>query len=270
MLGKVLNMMKYTLMAVGLLAVSLSSLACSSDKQNASAVKNNLTKSLAKGLTKGGQGSGDVSSQLGGISDSLSTGACDSSTSTSGQTTCTDAEVEAFGNTIISGCDSQFKAAFGNDWLSGTYGGQCGDFMNCYAACDPCDQKCTDECAKKVIDIDKVTQLAQTGDEAGLNAYLMTGCMGAMIPVGTCVEQYIDDAPACLNESGSSSSSTSTETTTGANCSALAACCTSLPSTEQSTCDGIVSAYKNQGSTGETACSQAVTGYQGAGFCVAR
>jgi hypothetical protein len=64
------------------------------------------------------------------------------------QGSCTDqAEIQEYSNCIVSTCDAAYKQCFGNDYMAGTFGGDCGALMDCANQCQDCDQTCLQACS---------------------------------------------------------------------------------------------------------------------------
>jgi hypothetical protein len=156
--------------------------------------------------------------------------------SSSGQT-CTGEQ--AYLDCLQAACGTQYKDCFGNDYMSGVFGGKCGDYLTCLMAC-PCDataSSCESNCTNLVL----TNAACQT---CLLTMGLCTQGAGCQQP---CQGTGIDAGPAA-----------------GANCTALAACCSSLDASLAPTCQTALAAAGGV----ETTCSTILGGFKSANLCL--
>jgi hypothetical protein len=148
-----------------------------------------------------------------------------------GEGSCKDqAAIDAYSSCVITTCDAPYKQCFGNDYLTGTFGGSCKDLMACASACTDCDQVCLKACSDQHF----------TGD-----------CLACVEgPIFDCVLASIKDGT-CTLPCGPSSA--------GGVCAKLKTCCDSLTGTDKSDC---LSTYDQVKIGGDTPCGSALNIYQ--------
>lgn len=157
---------------------------------------------------------------------------------------CGDAELDSYASCVKSSCDNQFRACYG-DYESGTFGGACGETLNCVSACGCNDNECKKNCKEQVTD-----------DAA-------EACNDCLKGVVQCISACA--APSCLDEGGDQEttepdSGTST-TPTGTACAELSACCATLDESIQSQCNTLASSGAND------QCQATVDALQEQGLC---
>lgn len=151
--------------------------------------------------------------------------------------TCTDqAAIDEYADCIVTTCDAQYKQCFGDDYLSGTVGGSCGDLLTCAMDCEDCDQACLTACSDQHF----------TGD-----------CKACILgPIADCAIQAITGG-VCALPCGPT-------TSTGGPCDDLKTCCASLTAAEQAQCD---TTYNQIKLGGDAACTSVLKTYQLGGSC---
>lgn len=166
--------------------------------------------------------------------------------SSSGQT-CTGEE--AYQTCSMSACEIPYKTCFGANYAKGDFtGGSCADFMACQLKC-PCGtaeaKTCEAACAMQLMQ----TTPGQT-------------CMTCLTALATCVTGAACAEPVCTTPGGGLDAGV----TTGGNCAAAQACCTTLaalsPAAAQS-CTTAVSSANGQ----DAACASILDGLKSGGLC---
>jgi hypothetical protein len=161
--------------------------------------------------------------------------------STSGQT-CTGEQ--AYNDCLTKACGAQAKTCFGNNYIKGDFtGGACSGLITCLMAC-PCDAT-GDAC------------MAQCGMTYMTDATCAscTTTLQACTTTAGCVE------PVCTTTGTNTSTSTST---TGANCTALQACCATLATAEATACQAALA----QAAGVDTTCASVLAGFKAASLCL--
>jgi hypothetical protein len=201
-------------------------------------MKNAGLLALGLGLTVafvacGGDDSDDGASGSSGTSGSGgSTGGCDPVNG--------DNECPAYVDCAEQNCMAEYKQCLGDDFMSGTFGGPCADYMNCVVPCN-CDTDCTQACYPKM---------------QGACQDCMTG------PLASCItSNCMDELQACQ---GGSTGGTGGGGTTGGGCDDLKACCDSLTGADQTQCQ---STYDQIKAGGDAACGTLLQTYQASGKC---
>ncbi|MFT3767784.1 MAG: hypothetical protein QM820_20200 [Minicystis sp.] len=153
--------------------------------------------------------------------------------------TCDDqAAVEAYSTCIVQTCSAEYAQCFGPDYMSGTFGGACGDYLSCAAACQNCDQACIDACTDQHF--------------TGACKECITGpiatCAVSAISSGTCKLPCAPDLP--IGGSGG--------------CDDFKACCDSLSGAQATSC---TMTYESVKLGGDLACGVAFSSYKTSGMC---
>lgn len=146
------------------------------------------------------------------------------------------AAIDEYADCVVAACDAEYKQCFGADYMSGTFGGACGDLMGCAAECEDCDQACLKSCS----------------DQHFVNA--CKDCITG--PILSCVVDSLTSGK-CSIPCGPSSS-------TGGPCDDLKTCCDSLTGADQSQC---TTTYSQVKLGGDTACSGVLSTYKNGGKC---
>jgi hypothetical protein len=146
------------------------------------------------------------------------------------------ASVDEYGDCIVQACDSEYKQCFGNDYLTGSYGGPCQGLMECAIACQDCDQTCLQACSEQHF--------------AGACQDCITG------PIVSCVISSLTGGT-CKIPCGPSSS--------GGVCDDLKTCCNSLAdANEKQDC---LTAHGTVSLGGDAACGATLNTYTMSGKC---
>ena len=152
-------------------------------------------------------GAGGTSGGGTGASSSVSLGGpngpklCATSSST---TTCTDANLQPYGQCIVDACDAQLRECFGSGYKSGAFAGSCGSATTtCLNACPCGDKACQSAC--------------------GTPGAACTSCAQSL---GQCASTC--PLPSCVARSSSGSSGSSGASGAAGTCADLGACCASL------------------------------------------
>jgi hypothetical protein len=168
-------------------------------------------------------------------------GSCPSSSS-SGSSTCSNADIEPYTNCIITKCDAQYKAALGDEYKAGKFGGACGTYLTCTQACKCGDTACTTAC----------TQSPE--------------CRMAFLNIGTCAFGAACTLPACATSgatTGGGKLDAGVTLPTGG-CAALTACCARLSGTQKTQCEMMLNQVKVGG---DLACNVSLAAYMASGLC---
>jgi hypothetical protein len=188
-------------------------IACSSDNSNSS-----------------GGSSGSTSSS-GGSGSATGFKSCNTSSS-SGTSTCTEAELKPYGDCVQTACDSKYKECYGPDYKSGTFSGACGTYITCTQKCD-CNAANYSSCVSACV-LDSACGECSKG---------FLGC------IQTCT------LPACATAGSSSGTSGSTGTAT---CATLQTCCDKLTGSAKTQCDSA----KSQAAGNDQICSAYYQAYK--------
>jgi hypothetical protein len=192
-------------------------------------------------------GGSDNGSTSGGRS-AASGGQCPAGSS--GQT-CTGEQ--AYQDCVMAACGTQYKACFGNNFMTGDLtGGVCADWMTCTLKC-PCDASktaCESNCTSK---------------------YLMDIATGTTTPCGTCtltlaacVSAAACTMPVCT-DAPNTTTSTQTTTSTSTGCAGAKTCCAALTATAgAAAAQQCTAALAGQP---DAVCEQVVAVYRQAGIC---
>jgi hypothetical protein len=186
--------------------------ACSSTTNNTGGDGGTGTSGGTSGATSGGtSGATSGGTSGGGVVGGSKCGSTSGSTST-----CTQAETDAYNSCLTGMCDSQYQAALGSGYKTGSYGGACGTYITCTQACACNDTACYMKCGQP--------------DSA---------CTTALTAASTCAQSKCP-APACLSpktDGGTSGTSGSSGGTTHT-CAELMACCAAIADASmKSSCD---------------------------------
>ncbi len=145
-------------------------------------------------------------------------------------------------NCVETSCDTQFKVALGDDWASGTVGGDCEAFYACDAA-----NGCSDTA------------------EQGCSSSLTASCTTALTNVTSCIESSCSSQEsACEASLGGGVSITIDAGTTAPSsaCTSLVACCRAITdSADQEECASIA------GSNDSTACQDGLNMFEASNEC---
>ena len=178
--------------------------ACSSTTSNGTGDGGTGTSGGTSGATSGGTSGGGV----------VGAGKCGSSGAST--STCTQAETDSYNSCITGMCDTQYQAALGSGYKTGSYGGACGTYITCTQACACNDTACYMKCGQP--------------DAA---------CTTALTSASTCAMNKCPP-PACLT-AGKDAGTSGTSGSSGGGmhtCAELMACCAKIadPNTK-SACD---------------------------------
>jgi hypothetical protein len=151
--------------------------------------------------------------------------------------TCEDqAAIQEYADCVVTTCDAEYKQCFGADYMNGTFGGDCGDLMDCASACQDCDQACIDACSEQ---------------------HFTDACKSCITgPILDCVIDALTSGT-CALPCGPSNS--------GGVCDDLKACCDSLTGDDQTNCQ---STYDQVKIGGDAACQTALSTYQQSQKCL--
>ncbi len=152
--------------------------------------------------------------------------------------TCKASEEEAYGNCILSKCETQYAKCFGSAFKTGNFaGGPCGTYVGCIQKCGCNDTACYTACGQP----DQACQSCLTTD------------------VNSCVQNSGCTVPACISggvDAGGGDGGG------GTGCADLSACCAQIAdASAKQGCQTIAS------SGNASTCSQALAGYKSAGLC---
>lgn len=156
---------------------------------------------------------------------------------TEGQT-CTG--IEEYNKCIVEKCDAELKAAFGENYSSGTFDGPCGKVVDCFNAC-PCDanyKTCQNKC---------------------ISDYMSnSACQSALMAAGNCAGNSGCPLPKCESSGGGGGGG-------GEKCEQLRACCDEAVK-KAPTMETACTAYKQLND--ETQCQAVIDNVmKPAGFC---
>ena len=141
----------------------------------------------------------------------------------SGNTMCTQADLDAYGQCAVQNCDAQYQKCMGAGYKSGSFGGLCGTYISCTQKCGCNDNACYQACGQP----DMACTSCLTND---LNACVQSKCT----------------LPKCFGVNKT--------------CADLQACCAKLTDmTKKATCDATYNAVK---SSGDIACNAAIQNYK--------
>jgi hypothetical protein len=213
--------------------------ACSSTTSNGTGDGGTGTSGGTSGATSGGTSGATSGGTSGATSGGTSgggvvgAGKCGSSGSTS---TCTQAETDTYNSCLTGMCDSQYQAALGSGYKTGSYGGACGTYITCTQACACNDTACYMKCGQP----DSACTMALTS----ASSCAMTKC-----PPPACLTAGKD-----AGTSGTSGSSGGTMHT----CAELMACCAKIAdASTKSACDQTYTAVMSM----ESSCNAVYPSY---------
>lgn len=150
---------------------------------------------------------------------------------------CTDqAAIDEYASCIVTTCDAEYEQCFGQDYMTGTFGGACADLMGCASQCQDCDEACLKSCSDQ---------------------HFVTACKDCILgPIVDCAISAIT--------SGTCSIPCGPGTSAGGACDELKACCDSLTGSDQASC---TSTYNQVKLGGDTGCMGVIATYQNSGKC---
>ncbi len=189
------------------------------------------------GTTPGGTipGSGVPSSMMGGM-------ACPSG---SQQGSCTAAESKAYGDCIITKCDSQYSMCLGSGYKTGTFGGPCGTWMTCQSKCGCNDSACVTACGQPPA-----------------------ACSTCIQSLSSCVLNSGCQIPTCAGGGGAGGAGGGAGGAgggAGGTCADLARCCASVTNAGvKMACDAQYNTLKG---AGDFACGQVLNVYKMQNLC---
>lgn len=123
----------------------------------------------------------------------------------SGESSCTQAELNIYGSCIDQACSATFAECYGPDYKSGTFAGICGAAFKCFNDCPCGDTACFAACPAPSEE-----------------------CLACGEKVGTCTSQC--EAPACLENDRDAGSGS------GKSCADLQTCCDGLSGDDKDIC----------------------------------
>jgi hypothetical protein len=214
--------------------------ACSSTTSNGTGDGGTGTSGGTSGATSGGTSGatsgGTSGATSGGTSGGGVVGAGKCGSSGSSTSTCTKAETDTYNSCLTGMCDSQYQAALGSGYKTGSYGGACGTYITCTQACACNDTACYMKCGQP----DSACTMALTS----ASSCAMTKC-----PPPACLTAGKD-----AGTSGTSGSSGGTMHT----CAELMACCAKIAdASTKSACDQTYTAVMSM----ESSCNAVYPSY---------
>lgn len=159
---------------------------------------------------------------------------------------CSDAELDSYASCATSSCDTQLRTCYGDSYQSGTFGGTCGELLNCVTACGCNDNECQKNCK------DKVSNDASKA------------CVACLSEAASCMKSACAE-PSCFQDDDQETSepkdSGTSTTPTGTACAELSACCATLDASIQSQCNSLAS------SGSDDQCKSAIDALRGQQLC---
>lgn len=149
---------------------------------------------------------------------------CGTQSSSGNTTSCTQAELDAYGQCPMNNCDAELQECFGPGYKTGSFSGACSTYITCTQKCGCGDTACAQACG--------------TPDAA---------CTSCLQKYSTCTQAKCPP-PACLTGGSSGSSGAG-----GKTCAQLQTCCNGLTDSAKKTqCLQYYDAVKG---SGDTACN---------------
>lgn len=194
--------------------------ACSDDSSSSGA-----SSSGSSGASSTSSTSSSSSSSSGGTSGFKN---CGTTTNNGNTSSCSQAELDAYGQCPINNCDAELQECFGPGYKTGTFGGACSTYITCSQKCACGDTACQQACGLP--------------DQA---------CQTCIQKYSTCTQAKCPP-PACLG-TGSSSGTSGSSGAGGKTCAQLQTCCNGIAdSAKKTTCLQYYDAVK---ASGDSACN---------------
>lgn len=188
--------------------------------------------SSSESSSSGGNGNGTSSGTSGsqGSSGSQGNGSGFKNCATQG-TSCSEAELKPYSDCLADKCEAGWKKCYGDGFMSGSFSGPCGTYMECVQKCDCADTNCVIACKPDEACQTCATEIVGCGD--------------------SCTE------PECAKTTPDAGSKNAT-------CADLTACCDSMAAGEQK--DGCQSA-KDEANNDDSKCATYYNAFKAGGLC---